>query len=382
MLRARYAYIAFANGYSFGVIGPAVAQMSIDFSVGLAAVGFLSTAMYLVHAGMQLPSAGPIQRYGSLRVARWGFGAIVIANGLAAIAPGFGLLLASRLLVGVGTAPSFVGSMNAARQTGGAALAGLFGGLTLLASGSAILLGSALADADVSWRWNFVVAALLAIGAVLICPKDVPGAISTTASGVVEPMRAALATGRLWRLALLYAATFGTSFVLGAWIVEYIAPGASGKQIAGLVGFVILGASAGFRWYGGVLSDRGLSWNLLGPGATLVAATALGVFALTRSPLVAFPLAIVLGFGLALPFGAIFNAAVDAQRAHPAAAIAMVNMSASIFAMVVLPIVGYAFDEGAAWSMPAGLAAVAVIAALVNLRRVASRQATRRSDLE
>lgn len=374
ILQARYAYIAIANGYSFGVIGPAVAQMSTEFAVGLVAVGFLSTAMYLAHAGMQLPAAGPIQRYGSLRVARWGYGVIVIANVLGAIAPGFTLLLISRLLVGVGTAPSFVGSINAARQTGGAALAGIFGGLTLLAYGSAIALGAALSDAGISWRWNFVLAALIGLGALVICPKDGPRSGSALATGSLGQINAVLRVGRLWRLAFLYVATFGTSFVLGAWIVEYIAPGSSPKQIAGIIGFVMLGASAGFRWYGGVLDDRGIGWNLLGPGSTLIAALGLVLLAFTQATIILFPLAVVLGFGLALPFGAIFSSAVTAQRAYPAAAIAMVNMSASVFAMLVLPVVGLAFDLGMAWLMPAGLAVVAIAAALLNLQRSSDRR--------
>ena len=172
---AEYVYIAIANGYTFGVVGPATAQIAGEFGVSLAMVGLLATALYLVHAATQLPSSGPIQRYGSMRVARVAFAVMGLANVVAVLAPSYAVLLLSRLVVGAGTAPSFVGSLNAARQAGGAALAGLFGGLTLLASGSAIVLGSQFADAGISWRWNFALAALLAFGAVAIGPRDAPG---------------------------------------------------------------------------------------------------------------------------------------------------------------------------------------------------------------
>jgi len=366
---AEYVYIAIANGYTFGVVGPATAQIAGEFGVSLAMVGLLATALYLVHAATQLPSSGPIQRYGSMRVARVAFAVMGLANVVAVLAPSYAVLLLSRLVVGAGTAPSFVGSLNAARQAGGAALAGLFGGLTLLASGSAIVLGSQFADAGISWRWNFALAALLAFGAVAIGPRDAPGAAARSAAGSLEQVRAVIRVRALWRLVLLYAATFGSNFVLSVWVVEFVAPGRSAKELAGLVGFVILGASAGFRWWGGVLSDRGAPWNLIAPGATLVAAAAMAVFAVSQWLPLAFGLAALIGFGLALPFGAIFTASFRAEPAHPAAAIALVNMSAAVFAVVVAPLAGFAFDQGRPWLVPAGLAAFAAFAALVNLRR-------------
>jgi predicted MFS family arabinose efflux permease len=307
-----------------------------------------------------------------MRVARVAFGVIGVANVVALLSPSYAVLLLSRLLVGAGTAPSFVGSLNAARRAGGASLAGLFGGLTLLASGSAIVLGSQFADAGISWRWNFAIAAAIAFGAVVIGPRDDPRHLGGVVTSSLDQVRVVIRERALWRLVLLYAATFGANFVLSIWIVEFVAPGASAKETAGLIGFVVLGASAGFRWWGGILSDRGVSWNLIAPGATLVAAAAMAVFAVTQWIPLAFALAVLIGFGLALPFGAIFTASFRAVPEHPAAGIAMVNMSAAVFAVVTAPLVGLAFDQRHPWLLPSGLAAFAVVAALANLRRSAT----------
>lgn len=128
--------------------------------------------------------------------------------------------------------------------------------------------------------------------------------------------------------------------------------------------------------------ERGVPWLWVGPVATVISAAAMFGFSRHTEPLLALPLALVVGAGLAAPFSGIFVFAVRAEPAAPAAAIAMVNMFATAMALIAGPVVG-AFGAGRSELMFVALALLAVIAAAVNLRPIheVSARSARRSKL-
>ena len=367
LLIGRVFLIAIAIGYNFAIIGPIATRLGGVFDVGLGEVGLLTTLLLVTHALSQLPAAEPAQRIGPLKLVRFAFVLVTIANLLAAISPVFWFLAVTRLLVGCGTGPIFVGGLDGTRRLGGPLLAGIFGGAATFGLGLALVLGALFDDLGASWRLTFIVAALLSLAAVLFGPKD-SAEPRPTAGSVVEHLGAVLHSRPLWRLSLIHTATFGTSLVVGAWIVTHLVNGEASTFIAGAIGFGLLGTAAVFRPIGGALTERGVSWTLLGPVAALVAAGGLVLLALDLPTSLAAIVSLVIGIGVAVPFSPVFAATVKIEPRYPAAAIAFVNTSGAVFALVVTPIAGILLEYGYGWVVFMGLAAVTVVAAWVNRR--------------
>ncbi len=369
-LVGRIALAAAVVGYNFGIIGPIVGGLEQRFDVTYAAIGLLAAFLSITHAASQLPAAVPMQRFGPLRVARIGLLVIFVANFIGMLAPVFWVLAASRIIVGLGTGPLVVGVLDGARRLGGARLAGIAGGATMLGLGLALLIGAVLDGFGAPWWSNFAVALLVAAAAALACPADRPQTQEPERERIMAQFGRVFRSGTLWRLAFLHTMTFGTCLVIGFWIVEYLNQSGSSKLMAGAIGFTLLGVSAVFRWTGGEAMDRGAPWLLVGPVATVIAAGAMFGFSRHPEPLLALPLALVVGAGLAAPFSGIFVFAVRAEPAAPAAAIAMVNMFATAMALIAAPVIGALFDAGRSELMFVGLALLAIVAAAVNLRPI------------
>lgn len=368
LLVVQVVIVAMNTGWNFGLIGPIVGRLAESFGVGFAAIGLLATLLSLTHTAAQLPSSVPIQRYGPFRVVRGGLVVIMLGNALALVSGAYALLAATRVVVGLGSGPLFIGGMEGSRRRGGTPLASAFGGATMLGLGGALLVGALLDDAGLPWQSGFVVAMALDAVALVVCPRDRPATGTAGEAVTWARFRGVLGSGALWRLALLYTASFGATLVIGAWIVEYVHEGGTAKGIAGGVGFAMLIASALARWVGGGLYERGTAWRVLGPGATAVAGLALVVLAFRPPLAILVAAALVVGVGLAVSFGLIFASAVRAAPAAPAAAIALVNTVASAFALAATPLGGWFFDIGRSSLLFAVLAALALAAALVNRR--------------
>ena len=367
----RVVLIALGIGWNFAIIGPIARQLANSFAVTLGAVGLLTTLLLVTHALSQLPAAVPAQRYGPLKLVRFAFLLVAAANLLAAVSPVFWLLGVARMIVGLGTGPVFVGGLEGSRRLGGAFLAGIFGGAATLGLGLALIVGAGLESVGASWRWSFVIAAGIALLGALLGPKDNDEPRPATGNAM-DHLGAVLRSGPLWRLAMIHSASFGASLVMGAWIVTHLVNGSASTFLAGAIGFMLLAVAAVFRPIGGALFARGVSWRILGPGAALMSAAALGLIALQPPTWVAAIISLFIGIGYALPFSAIFVLSVRAEPRYPAAAIAFVNMTGAVFALILTPFAGLMMDHEVGGVAFAVLGAFALASAWVARRPVAN----------
>jgi ACS family D-galactonate transporter-like MFS transporter len=101
----------------FDRIGLSIAapQLQETFNFGLQKLGLLFSAFFWSYAVCQLPAGILLDRFGTVRIGRWGGFLWGVASAACAAAAGFGGLLASRILLGVAEAPSF---MVSAKVTG------------------------------------------------------------------------------------------------------------------------------------------------------------------------------------------------------------------------------------------------------------------------
>src|SRR5262245_40180117 len=103
---------------NIGAIADAIAA---DYGVSLATVGLFTTALFVVHASMQIPAGKAADAIGARRVGFVGLLVIVATSALALAAPDPGLIVASRALTGIGTAFGFVAGIDYVRAHGGTA---------------------------------------------------------------------------------------------------------------------------------------------------------------------------------------------------------------------------------------------------------------------
>jgi nitrate/nitrite transporter NarK len=339
--------LAFAAGWLVSNVGAVAAPMADAYGVSLAFVGALAAAAVATHALMQLPSGRLIDRYGARAAAIGGLSILVAADGIGALAADPALALVARLVVGVGTALCFVAGSDLLRARRAPALAqGLYGGTAMSGAGLALALLPQVGH-DASWRVSWLSAAVLAALALVVV------ALSTTRGGV-RPHP--LATGaqpasvvrdrRLYRLAVLYTASYGSSVLVGNWVVTFLERAARySAREAGAVGALTLFGGILSRPFGGWIVERRrrLARPVLVAG---LLAGAAGTAALALAPPLAACIvaAAAVGIGAGVPFGLVFSSAQRLRPDRPAAAVGFVNFTANAAIVAGVPLVGLAFS--------------------------------------
>ncbi|MFE6164107.1 MFS transporter [Streptomyces sp. NPDC056486] len=197
------------NPLNTTMISTALVAIGHDFGVGAADTAWLVSVLYLASAVSQ-PVLGKLaDSIGPRRVFLGGL-VVVVASGLVGtLAPGFGWLLVSRLLLGIGTSAAYPAAMavlrDESRRLGRTTPRTVLGRLSFAALGSAAIgptLGGLLV-ATAGWRGIFAVnvpVALLAYGAALRwIPKDPPRGerAGKGAAGGLDPLGTLLFTGAL-----------------------------------------------------------------------------------------------------------------------------------------------------------------------------------------
>ena len=146
-------------------VGAVADPLAVTYDVSLAAVGLLTTALFVTHLAVQLPAGRGADRFGWQRVALLAIAAAVAGNALLLLDDGFELALLGRAVVGLGSGAGFVAGLDLVRAGGGGPIAqGLYGGATMAGGGLALMVVPPLTDAT-SWRaayWSAAALALLA----------------------------------------------------------------------------------------------------------------------------------------------------------------------------------------------------------------------------
>jgi nitrate/nitrite transporter NarK len=366
-------------GWQLTNVGAVADAITDDYGVSLATVGLFTTALFVLHAGLQIPAGGAVDALGPRRVGLVAIAVIVAANALALIAPEPGLAIGTRALAGVGTALGFLSGIDYVRSQGGSPFAqGLYGGVGLAGGGVALAVVPLVED-WIGWRAPFastlVVGAIAAV-ALLAGPSDSAGLrperhAATSVAGVVRDRR-------LYGICLIYAASFGLAVVLGAWVVTLLTrAGDYSDAAAGAIGSLILLGGIVSRPFGGYLA-RTHPQRMTQVVMASYAASAVGtaILAIAGSLPVSLLGALVLGLASGIPFAPAFAAAARLRPDAPAVASGMVNMAANALIIVATPLLGLAF------SLPGdgriGFAAIALLWLLVAIATPVVRELTPR----
>ena len=299
----------FTSVFGSLVMIPLIPPIAEDFQVGIPTAGLLITAPALLAAASSLVIGSAIDRFGTRIFIVAGMGLLTAMTLLSAMAPAFGMLLAIRAIVGLslaGITPAML--VVIARRFGyeerGKAI-GWYFSATTAGPIFGLPLASIIADA-LSWRWTFVLLALLTLLTTLLLERKLPvddpaerathraqigmgGALRTVARDRVTMAALwwnVLATACWMQLLTYLAAYFYHQFALPTWALGLL------NTVASL-GFLI-GSNGGGR-----LADRmGKRAVILGAGALSV------VFGALLTTVAALPVALLCLLLFAIPNGA------------------------------------------------------------------------------
>jgi MFS family permease len=343
--------LAFTAGFNVANVGAVADTAARQYGVGLGVIGLFTTALFVSHAGMQVPMGRICDRFGARLVGMLGLVDVALASTVALGWRQAWFAIALRFVAGFGTAAAFVGGSDYVRKMSGSPVAiGFFGAVSMAGGG----LGVAVLPLWASWRTPFISAALVAAAGVVlvaIAPRE-PTQPARVREGPV-------ADRRLAPLGVMHAASFGLSVVLGNWVVTLLhRAGGVSEHAAGAAGALVL--------FLGLIS-RPLGGRLVGRVGILRAsflASAVGTAALAVAT--PFPLAIagaiVVGLAAGLPFAPAFAGAAQVRPDAPGAAIGFVNLIAAATILAGTPLLGLSF------SLPGnGRIGFAIAAALVAL---------------
>jgi EmrB/QacA subfamily drug resistance transporter len=185
--------LAFLDGTVVNVALPSIGR---DLGASTSALQWILNGYLLTLASLILLGGSLGDRYGRRRVFVAGVGLFTIASLLCAIAPSAGLLVAARLLQGIGGAlltPGSLAMIEASFRPGDRARAiGAWSGLSGVTTALGPLLGGYLVEA-VSWRAVFLINLPIGLFVVAMALRHVPETRDPTAGGRLDLRGAVLA---------------------------------------------------------------------------------------------------------------------------------------------------------------------------------------------
>lgn len=218
------------------VVNVALPSVQRDLGGGLSGLQWVLDG-YLLTLGSLLLLGGSLgDRYGRRRVFVVGLVAFSLASAVCGLAPSVGLLVAARMLQGVGGAllvPGSLALLSAAVRTEDRGRAvGTWSGLAGVTSAIGPFVGGWLVD-TVSWRLVFLINVPLAALAVMVTVRHVPDSRGLPATGPPDALGALLVAGGLG--GVVYALIEGAAHGVGAVV---LAAGVAG--VAALAGFLVV----------------------------------------------------------------------------------------------------------------------------------------------
>ena len=344
--------------------GAVADPLAEHYDVSLAAIGLLTTALFVTHLAVQLPAGRAADRFGAQRVAFIAIAAAFAGNLILLLDAGFAAALLGRAVVGIGSGAAFVAGIDLVRAGGGRALLqGLYGGATMAGGGLALMVVPPLTDAT-SWRAPYWSGAILALAAAI------PTVVASGLPRLGHAGEWVLRDPTLLPIGVLQAATFGLAVIAGNWAVPLLERQGATSTVAGLAGGLILFLGVVTRPLGGLAAEREGGKTVAVVALIGTSAGAL-LLALDGSLAVATLGAFVLGLLAGLPFAATFAAAQRLRPDAPAAATALVNACGVLTILVGTPLAGLAFELPGDGRLAFAAMAAASAAALIVVRKAA-----------
>jgi NNP family nitrate/nitrite transporter-like MFS transporter len=305
-----------------------------EFPLTKAMLGFLTTAIFLTHAVMQIPGGHLADRFGPKRVLCFALTIVCIGNFGISFSDSYNQLLLWKFFVGFGTGVSFVSGARYIYQS--IPLEKLF-----IYQGYFV---PQIATIFESWSIAFISTAVVASVALLIvlvfAPK--PFAKQHPHSSLLTM----LSNGQLYLLGLVQMASFGLVIVIGSWITEVLKENFQfeNKLVIPFIASLVLLLGIFTRiWGGKLVSQIGVRKLLI----ISLLLNAIGCFILAFcSPYLYIDIVaiVLLGIGCGLPYAGLFNRAAALFPGRAGAAMGLVNMLGIIFILAAAPLVGKITD--------------------------------------
>lgn len=350
----------------------ALPALRAEFGLGLEAAGWIMSVFALLGVVGGIPAGAAVARFGDRRLLALGLAALALGSVVGSAAGSFPLLLATRVLEGLGfllvvvAAPALLQRIVATPDRDlafGIWSAFMPGGMAI-----ALLLGASLAGWRPFWIANailagaFVLLVLLAVRA-----RDrVPDGLSWREIGRDAVLTATsrgplLLAGAFVLYSLLY---FALASFLPVLLMERmgVAVAAAGALSAVAVGANVLGNLAA-----GLLLGRGAArWVLIATAAIVMTLSGIAVFALPLPPMVVFLLCVVFsGVGGLLPATVLGAAGLVAPKPGLGPVTLGLIMQGSNLGQVIGPVAVGGVVDAAGWPAAAIPVAVAGVLALV-----------------
>jgi EmrB/QacA subfamily drug resistance transporter len=202
------------------VVGIALPTIGRDFHTALGPMQWVVTGYTLTLAAFLLLGGSLGDRYGRKKLFMIGIAWFAIASAACGLAPDAGVLIATRILQGIGGAlltPGSLAIIQASFTSDDRARAiGAWSGFGGLAAAAGPLLGGYLISA-VSWRWIFFINLPISLLVLAVSARHVPESKDPSAGGSLDLAGAALAIVSL--AAINYALIEGSSNGWGSGLV-------------------------------------------------------------------------------------------------------------------------------------------------------------------
>jgi len=335
-----------------------VEELMYDFGVTAGIVGTLSALYFYAYAGLQVPIGLLVDRWGPRRM----LAAAMALNGLGTLlfagTTDIGLAYIGRLLIGVGSAVGWVGSLKLIAAWFSPTRFALLTGCTSAMGLAGAVIGQApmaMAIGAVGWRPALFGVGLVAVVYALVlwlavrdAPLGAPAPVAERFSDVLRGLRKVAARQRTWTVAFLagamaapqasFAALWGVPYLMAAHDIDRTTAAASTSML--LLGWGIGGPLAGW------ISDR------MARRRSPLLVGAVGAFA-TMAAVIYFPglpLAVVQGLLLINGIAAgsmilCYVAGREHNEPHASGvAIGIVNMMAMLSGAIVQTAVGWLLD--------------------------------------
>jgi MFS family permease len=360
--------LAAGTAWNGGNVGPAVTQLTHEFSVSLSSIGLLSgTVLFgaLVLASLATPRLS--ETLGGARGAKLSALLCGAGNVICAAGPTYSWLFAGRIVAGAGLGISLVLGPAVARAAGGVRLLGVFGAGIMLGVAAALGIGGALAASGVDWRVAFAISAVMGFSSLPLLPSH----IEVAPAGGRRPgdLRRILESLPEWRLLLLFVAILAVPLVIGAWFNNYlITAGGVSPAVAGLLAFALFGLCTLVRIAGGRRAGRGGSPVALAGVAPIVAAGGIALFAIEPSAGGALAGIALMGVGFALPYATMFDEGERLLEDDPVLSLTFLTVGANATSIWAIPLIGSALAAGNGEEAFLVLAAFVALAGIANLR--------------